>query len=294
MHELLVDGRAVRITNPEKVLWPDAGIRKIDYLHQLIQLSPFMLAQGGERLLTALRFPDGVNGKSFFQKNTPACAPDYIRRVKWQGNRYTVMDSRAALLWLGNQGVIEFHTSFNVVHQPDHPVALVFDLDPAADQPFEAAAEAALRIHETLTTLQIQSYAKTSGATGLQIYIPIHGRYTYEEARRINAFFGRYFAEKYPALITIERLVHKRGTKLYFDYLQMWRGRTITMPYSPRATAQATLSMPVRWNEIAAGIHPQDFTLQNAILRLGTTGDLFAPLLDPAAAQILDELLRHA
>ncbi len=294
MDEILVDGVLVKITNPEKILWPSQGIRKIDYIMTLMTLGSYMLPHGHNRLLTSIRYPDGVNGKSFFQKNTPSYAPEWLTRSEWQGNHYALLNSRAALLWLGNQAVIEFHTSFDRVDQMEYPTSLVFDLDPSEGQPFEDVAEVALRIRETLLSLNIDCWVKTSGATGLQIYIPVGNRYDYDAARRMNEFFGRYFSKKYPEKITIERLVRKRGTKLYFDYLQMWRGKTITMAYSPRATPFATISMPVEWAEISKGIKPEDFTLINAKKRLEAKGDLFKNLLDPAMEQNLDEILQFA
>jgi bifunctional non-homologous end joining protein LigD len=132
----------------------------------------------------------------------------------------------------------------------------------------------------------------------MQLYIPTGGKYDYETARKINEFFGSYFAQKYPQKITIERMVEKRGTKLYFDYLQMWQGKTITMVYSPRANEKASISMPVTWEEVKKGIKPGDFTLNNALERLKKTGDLFEPLLtakEPQASleAVAEKITKH-
>ena len=293
MDELMVDGNKVRITNPEKVLWPELGIRKIDYISRLIELGPYILPHAKDRLLTAIRYPDGAKGKSFFQKNTPNYAPEWVEKADWNENRYTLLNSLSTLAWLGNQAALEFHTSFNRHQQENNPTDLVFDLDPSEGQKFDDVVEAALYIHETLVGLNVQSWVKTSGATGLQIYIPVGQRYDYDTARSINEFFGRYFSQKYPEKITIERMVKKRGRRLYFDYLQMWNGKTITMVYSPRATPKGTVSMPVTWEEVKAGIRPEGFHLLNAKTRLEEAGDLFQPLLSREHFQNLDFILEH-
>ncbi len=293
MTDLMVDGDRVRITNPEKMLWPELGIRKIDYIGKLIELAPYILPHARDRLLTAIRYPDGAGGKSFFQKNTPDYAPEWVEKAEWRENRYTLLNSLSTLAWLGNQATLEFHTGFHRVRKENHPTDLVFDLDPSEGQKFEDVIEVALDIHETLMELNIQSWIKTSGATGLQIYIPIGQRYDYNAARKINEFFGRYFSQKYPQKITIERMVKKRGHRLYFDYLQMWNGKTITMVYSPRATPKGTISMPVSWEEVRAGIHPEDFHLLNATSRLQEKGDLFQPLLLQENVQDMDFILEH-
>ncbi|HHY83023.1 MAG TPA: DNA polymerase domain-containing protein [Clostridiales bacterium] len=293
MNELEVNGQIVRVTNPEKIMWPELGIRKIDYIAKMAELAPYIIPHARDRLLTAIRYPDGVDGKSFFQKNTPGYAPEWIETAEWNENNYTLLNSLSTLVWLCNQAVLEFHTSFNRIQDENKPTDLVFDLDPSPGQQFDHAAEAALLIHETLSGLNINSWVKTSGATGLQIYIPVGGRYDYDTARKINEFFGRYFAQKYPEKITLERMVKKRGTKLYFDYLQMWNGKTITMVYSPRAVPGGNVSMPVTWEEIEKGFSPEDFNLLNAKKRLEEKGDLFAPLLLPENHQNLDFLLKY-
>lgn len=292
MDTLEVDGQSVRITNPEKILWPELEIRKIDYIQKLIELSPLILPYAKNRLLTTIRYPDGVNGKSFYQKNIPNYAPDWVKAVKWKDVNYIVLQSLATLVWLGNQAVMEFHTAFNLYQKEMYPTSLVFDLDPSEGQTFEEVTEVALLIFDTLKPLHIDSYVKTSGATGLQIYMPIGDQYDYDTARELNQFFGTYFSQKFPNKITIERMVNKRGKKLYFDFLQMWQGKTITMVYSPRATKTANVSTPIEWNELEKGIKPADFNLLNIKERLEEKGDLFAPLLDKSNIQNFEEILK--
>ena len=293
---LVIEGKKLRLSNPEKLLWPEAGIRKADYLARMIELAPYLLPHAENRLLTTIRYPGGIHGESFFSKNLPDYAPDWISRHTWNDIEYARLDSIPTLTWFVSMAALEFHTSFNLYDKEDYPTSIVFDLDPSEGQSFEDVIEIALLIKETLDSLAITGYIKTSGASGMQLYIPTGGKYNYEAARKINEFFGSYFAQRYPRKITIERMVEKRGTKLYFDYLQMWQGKTITIVYSPRARESAAISMPVTWDEVRKGIRPGDFTLNNALERLQSTGDLFKPLLiakepekslDSVAEQIL-------
>ncbi len=290
MYTIKVEGIPIKVTNPEKLLWPEAGIRKIDYIAAMIDLAPYIIPHAKNRALTVIRYPDGIHGKSFFQKNVPHYAPEWVETGEESGVEYVLLNSAPTLAWLANQAALELHTAFNYIFAQDYPTYLVFDLDPSEGQTFRQVAEIASYVHETLESLGIKSYVKTSGASGLQIYIPVADRYNYERAREINHFFARYFSDKIPDLVTIERIIEKRGRKLYFDYLQMWYGKTITMVYSPRATQQATVSMPVEWSELDK-INVTDFTLLNAKKRLEEKGDLFAPLLDPSNSQNLDMIL---
>lgn len=292
MDMIKVDQFSVRITNPDKVLWPELGVRKIDYISLLIKIAPYFLPHAKDRLLTTIRYPDGIQGKSFYQKNIPDYAPDWIETFQWKETRYILLNQKACFVWLGNQAALEFHTAFNRYQNEHYPSSLVFDLDPSKGQTFDQVVEAALFIYETLSSLNIKSWVKTSGATGLQIYIPLGEKYNYVTARKINQFFGKYFSQKYPDKITIERLVNKRGKKLYFDYLQMWTGKTITSVYSPRATKKGTVSMPVEWDELKRGVKPQDFHLFNISQRLEEKGDLFAPLLHVQSIQNLDAIVQ--
>jgi len=287
-----VAGQEINITNPDKLLWPEAGINKLDYIKKLLELAPYMLPYTSHRLLTVIRYPDGVEEESFYQKNCPSYAPEWVTTFPWHDRNYIMLNDPAVLVWLGNQGAIEFHTAFNHFNKENFPTSLVFDLDPSQGQPFAAAAEAALIIHDTLADLNIRSWVKTSGATGLQIYIPVGERYSYDQARALNEFFGRYFSKKYPRIFTIERTVKKRGTKLYFDYLQMWTGKTIIAPYSPRATKQASVSAPLEWEELKQGIDPAHLNLRTIGQRLKSKGDLFSPLLEPTTVQNLDFILK--
>lgn len=283
-----------QISNPDKLLFPDMGITKLEYIKSLYELAPYLLNYTGNRNLTAIHYPDGVGEKSYYQKNIPSHAPDFIKRHELDGTEYIVMDKVETLLWMGNMAALEFHIPFNTLDRPDYPDALVFDLDPSEGQPFQQVIEAALTIYETLKELGIQCFCKTSGATGMQVAISTGQELHYETAREINHFFGQYFVEKYPHIFTIERKVKARGKKLYFDYLQMWQGKTIIAPYSPRANITANVSAPVLWEELEKGVKPEDFTLRTIHARLKDKGDIFKRLytspLEPGLKAVMDKL----
>lgn len=285
-----IEGRQILVSNPDKLLWPEAGIRKIDYISRMLELAPYILPYAKDRLLTVIRYPDGIHGESFYQKSCPEYAPGWVNTLVSGDIRYIKLDSLPVLIWLATQAALEFHVTFNTALRENHPSYLVFDLDPSKGQSFKDVIEAALLVYETLKALSIKSFVKTSGASGLQVYIPVKGRYDYVQARNINEFFGNYFSQKYPKLITIERVVKNRGKKLYFDYLQMWHGKTITTAYSPRANEKACISMPVDWEELP-GINPEDFTLLNALKLLDKSGDRFKGLLE--TEQNLDSILER-
>lgn len=278
-YALEVEDRIIDVSNPDKLLWPEAGITKELYISSMLELAPYILTYASGRQLTTIRYPDGIHGQSFFQKDCPEYAPEWVKTALSGDIRYIVLDSLPTLIWLVTQAALEFHVTFNTINREDFPTYLVFDLDPSKGQTFEDVAEVGLIMHETLEALSIKSFVKTSGATGLQIYIPVNARYDYDTARQINEFFGRYFSQKYPKMITIERIVKNRGKKLYFDYLQMWRSKTIATAYAPRANENASISMPIDWSQLK-DIKPGDFTLLNSAKLLAETGDRFKGLFE--------------
>ncbi|PWA12669.1 DNA polymerase domain-containing protein [Pueribacillus theae] len=290
--ELEIEGKLIRITNPDKLFWPELEITKLDYIKYLVDMSPFILSYTKNRLLTTIRYPNGIYGKSFYQKNVPSNKPNWVLTHEWQGTKYVLLNDLPTLVWLGSQACLEIHVSFNYYDAINKPTELVFDLDPSDPSNFCLVLEVALKIKEVLDSLGLVSQAKTSGATGLQMYIPIDPRYTYEETNKINKFIALYIAEKYPQLVTIERLVKNRGKKLYFDYIQHGEGRTLSAPYCPRARTEGSVSAPVTWEEIEKGFHPRDFTIKNIKTRIKEKGDLFSIVTTEKLNQSLDDLLK--
>ncbi|HJV46404.1 MAG TPA: non-homologous end-joining DNA ligase [Bacillota bacterium] len=289
--ELEIEGKVVHITNPKKALWPELEIHKLDYIRYLIEMAPYILPYTTNRLLTTIRFPNGIHGKSFYQKNVPEHAPEWLQVYSYRDTNYIVASNLPTLVWLGNQASLELHVTFNLINQPSQPTELVFDLDPTDVEDYSLVLETSCRIKEILDSLGLYSQPKTSGATGIQIYLPIATRYSYEETRQLNKFIAQYIEGKYPHLVTLERLVKNRGTKLYFDYLQHWEGKTLPAPYSARARTAASVSAPVTWEEVYQGFHPTDFTLRNMKERIDKMGDLFSTITTEKKEQSLDELL---
>lgn len=283
-----IEGKQFTISNPDKLLWPEAGVSKLDYLTYLLEVAPFLLPYTRNRLLTVVRYPHGVDGKHFYQKNVPTYAPEWIATTMWENTRYAVLNDLPTLIWLGNQAALEWHVSFHETND-EIPTELVFDLDPSTPD-FADAIDAALKLKEVLDELNLPSWIKTSGASGLQVYVPIERKYRFAQTRQVGEFIARYLVSKYPRRLTLERLVKKRGSKLYIDYLQHWRGKTLVAPYSTRATPQATVSAPLRWEEVPS-VHPTQFTVHTMPGRLKQTGDLFRPLLSPLNRVSLDPIL---
>lgn len=283
-----VEGKKIQITNPDKKLFPE--ITKWDWILHLSRLAPQILSYARGRYLTTIRYPDGVDGKFFYQKNVPDHAPRWVQTARSGEVNHILLQDAPTLIWLGNLACLEFHVSFDRADRPGYPTELVFDLDPSVEG-FEAVMETALLTREVLNSLGLDGVVKTSGATGLQLYVPIQPKYPFAETRIISQFVASYLQEKNPRLITIERQVKKRGSRVYFDYLQHWKGKSLITVYSPRARREATLSVPLRWEELKPGLTPERFTLETVHRRLEEEGDLFAPITRPAGPHDLSEIL---
>lgn len=281
----------VPVSNLDKPLWPEAGVTKAEYIQYMITMSPYMLPHFQNRTLTVIRYPHGIHDKSFYQKNAPDGAPEWIKTFPvWSDDsnreiRYILANNTATLIWLANQAAMELHLSFTTIVDMEHPTNIAFDLDPTVKgvdiEGFKKAAQVALLLKEVLDQLGLPSYPKTSGATGLQVFIPIAQGYTFEDTRRINEFLAHYIHQKAPHLVTVERLKKNRGDKVYFDYLQHWRGKTLSAPYTPRAVESAAVSAPLHWDELREGVTPDMFTVRTMPKRIEQNGDLFAPLAKP-------------
>lgn len=279
----------LKISNPDKIMWPETGTTKLDYISYLYHVSDYILPYLMNRCLTVIRFPDGVEGESFYQKNIPSHAPAWIQTTLWKNTEYILCNTKETLLWLANLASLEFHITFNRIEKENCPTELVFDLDPSVPG-FPRVREAALVLREALNALSLTSYAKTSGATGMQVYVPLVWKYTYQDIRKVSHFLSTFLVEKRPDLFTVERLKKNRGEKLYIDYVQQAPGKTLPAPYSLRARILPVVSTPVTWEEVEKGFVPEDFTIDTILKRLEEKGDLFAPL-HRGEKESLDEVL---
>lgn len=285
-----VEGEEVSVSNPDKLLWPEAGITKRMYLEKLAELAPYLLKYCKNRLLTTIRYPGGIHGKFFYQKNAPDPLPSFVRTAVHESINYVVLDRLPVLLWLGNLACIEFHPSLHYVEE-NLPCEWMIDLDPSrGEEP--RIMEAAALVGDILSSLSLASVPKTSGATGVQIIVPIEYGVTFDELRSIGHFIARYTTEKHPDLFTIERLKKDRGDKIYFDYLQHYGGKTLAAPYTPRAREAASVSTPLSWEEVRRDPKPADFNLLNIGRRLKERGDLLEAVPPQSVKLILQHLQR--
>ncbi|UOE54026.1 DNA ligase D [Bacillus sp. CMF12] len=266
----------IEITHPDKPLWETPAIQKIDYIHFLREIAPYMLPFLKNRLLTVIRYPHGIFAEPFYQKNCPDYAPDFVETEMSEGINYIVCNNLQTLLWLGNQLAFEYHIPFKTIYS-NGPSEIVFDLDPPSRDAFHLAIKAALLIKEVLDQLKLISFVKTSGNKGLQIYIPLQeNTYSFDDTRLFTEFIAQYLISKDPDSFTTERLKKNRGGRLYVDYIQHAEGKTIIAPYSARGNKSATVAAPLFWEEVNEKLTMERFQITNLIKRINSDGDPFS------------------
>ena len=276
--------RRVTITNPGKVFWPDERYTKADLVEYYERVAPWLLPYLRDRPLVLARYPDGITGKSFFQKDAPEWAPEWIRRERIHAKGverdidYFVVDDVEALRYVANTGTIPLHLWASRVGTIERPDWLVLDLDPKG-APFTDVVKVALALRRILERLELPSYPKTSGATGLHIMLPLGARYSYEETRTFARLLATLAVEAVPTISTIARMIHTRGGKVYVDFGQNGPGQTIVSPLSVRPLPGAPVSWPLTWPEVTAKLDPRRFTIRTAPARLDAAGDPMAPVL---------------
>ncbi|RWZ58756.1 DNA ligase D [Halobacillus fulvus] len=264
----------VTFTNLDKALWP--GVTKREYLLYLRDIAPYLLPHLLNKKLTLIRFPDGIDKPSFFQKHASSSQPSFVETWPENDEEFLLCSGLESLLWFGNQGALEFHIPFQKVKE-QQPTDIVFDLDPPDRDAFSLAIKAAQLFKQLLDELDVRSFIKTSGNKGMQLHIPIlGGSMSYEETRGFTESLAALLVRQHPESFTTERLKKKRGKRLYIDYVQHAEGKTIIAPYSARATEKATIAAPLYWNEVTENLHPDQFTLQNTLKRVQTYGCPFS------------------
>jgi bifunctional non-homologous end joining protein LigD len=296
--ELRRGRRTLRLSNLDKPFWPEEGITKGDLLAYYRDVAPALVPHLRGRPFTMKRYPDGWQGKHFFQKQAPAHAPDWIRRVSLpastrSGERrtvsYAVLDDDLALLWAVSMGCIDLHAGAARVDRLDRPDWVVFDLDPAEGTGFAEVATVALHVRDALTALGLESVPKTSGSRGLHVLVPIARRHTHEQAREFAVIVAGALQRAHPELVTREWSRAKRHGVL-IDVNQNGAGRTTAMVYSVRPRPGAPVSTPLRWAEVGPGLDPAAFTMDAVLERVAREGDLAAAAL--AGGQSLTRALR--
>jgi bifunctional non-homologous end joining protein LigD len=230
------------------------------------------------------RFPNGINGKNFYQKDVTGKVPDWVDTYLYhsEGDKkdkhFLVGSNEASLLYVANLGAIEMNPWSSTTEHPDHPSFCIIDLDPDKNS-FDQVIEAAQVIRQVLDSLQVPCFCKTSGSTGLHIYIPLGNKYTYEQSKEFARVIVTLAHQQIPKFTSIERIVSRRKGKMYLDFLQNRPQATIAAPYSLRPKPGATVSMPLHWDEVKPGLKMKDFTIFNAVERVADIGDIFKPVL---------------
>lgn len=265
--------RTVNFTNLPKVFWPDEGYTKGDLIEYYRSVSPWILPYLTDRPVVLTRYPDGVNGKSFFQKDAPGFVPDWIRTERmWseQAEReidYFICDDEAGLLYLANLGTIPLHVWASRTSSIDRPDWCVLDLDPK-DAPFSDVVRVAQATHTLCEEIGLPNFVKTSGSSGLHVLIPLGGQCRYAEARSLGELLARVIVAELPDITTLTRQISRREGKVYIDYLQNGAGRLLVAPFSVRPLPGAPVSMPLRWSEVNSKLDIRSYTIKNAVARM--------------------------
>ncbi|WP_342576069.1 DNA ligase D [Solibacillus sp. FSL K6-1781] len=266
---------SVIVTHPDKSVFPASHITKDDYLYYLQTVAPMMMPFLQDRLLTVIRYPHGVPGESFYQKNYIENLPEFITTQLVDDTHFILCNNLESLLWLGNQLALEFHIPFQPVTS-EQPTEIVFDLDPPSVHEFGLAVDAAVKFKTIMDYFKLTSFIKTSGGKGMQIYIPLPlHTFSYEDTGVFTEFICRFLVQQFPDSFTIERMKKNRGKRLYLDYVQHREGKTIVAPYSPRGNNKGLIATPLLWEEVYEGLTPDLFTIPNIIKRLERMSDPF-------------------
>lgn len=275
----------VKFTNRGRVLWPQDGVTKGDLIDYCDCVSDTLLRYIADRPLSLNRFPDGIDGKSFFQKGAPAHTPEWIRTQKMESSNkegyvnFIICDDRDTLLYLANLAAIELHPWHSRCDTPDTPDWAILDLDPYG-APFESVITIARTIGEILTDAGLNPLLKTSGSKGMHIYVALQPEYSYEHVRMFCEGVARITVIRHRDIATIERKRSERVGQVYVDFMQNRRGQTIAAPYSVRPVPRACVSTPLAWEELTDDVRPSQFTVHTVPHRLEAMGDLFADAVD--------------
>ncbi|MCL6478128.1 MAG: non-homologous end-joining DNA ligase [Peptococcaceae bacterium] len=291
-----IDRHEVRLSNLDKVFWPD-GLTKAHLVKYYMDIAPVIIPHLQNRPLVMKRYPDGINGESFYQKECPDYAPDWIETypVRHAGKvvNYIVCNDAATLAWLANQGCIEMHAWLSVLDNVDCPDLAVLDLDPAEGSAFEDVLNIALLCRRAVEEFGLVPFIKTSGASGLHLFIPIRNEYPFPAVTSAMQYIAGLITSVYPQKATVERKVAKRRGKVYLDCLQNGRGKTMAFQYSLRPLPGAPVSTPLLWDEVEKKrVDPGYFNIRNIFKRLEKYGDIMADM--PKHRQSIKKLLTAA
>lgn len=270
----------------DKLLWPKAGYTKQDLLSYYERISPVLLPYLKDRPTALSRYPDGIAGIHFFQKDLgkqklpPFVKTKTIRAASTGKNvKYALCQNKETLLYLASLGSIEMHPWASRVGSLDKPDYLVFDLDPGTHSTFDDVVKVALAFHAILDSMKMPNICKTSGKRGLHVYAPLGAKYTFKKARELALKISKQVNEQLPEITTLEQRIAKRKGRVYLDYTRNSIGQTMACAYSLRPTPEATVSTPLEWSEVKKGLDPKKFTIKTIFKRLESKGDLWKSML---------------
>jgi bifunctional non-homologous end joining protein LigD len=283
---LQIDGQRLKLTNLNKIFYPGEGITKRDVINYYNAVAPLILPHLRDRPLSLKRYPNGIHEQFFFQKDAEDKVPDWVRLEPIFSDHnqdkihYIICNDRATLVYLANLACIDQNPWMSRIGSLEHPDFALIDLDPTEGCPYSQIVEAALLVKNTLDSIGMAGYPKTTGGDGMHIYIPLEPMYTFEQVRSFAELLSVLVINQKPDLFTTPRTVSARKrAKVYFDYLQISSAKTIAAPYVLRAHPGAPVSTPLDWSEVKAGLDPGQFNIHNALERFERTGDLFEAVL---------------
>lgn len=275
----------VNITNRQKIFWPQEGYSKGDVIDYYDKMHHYILPHLKNRPLSLKRNPNGIRDEGFYHKDAGEKVPAYVKVFKTESESskkvidYIVCNNKATLLYLANLGCIEMNPWNSTTQNTENPTWMVIDIDPSDKNTFQQVVETALATKEILDKAGVKSFCKTSGASGLHVYVPMKNKYDFTTVKDFAHIIASMVAELLPNYTTLERSLKKRGNNIYIDYLQNRSGQTLASAYSIRPVPGAFVSTPLEWKEVNKSLKPADFTIENIFDRLKKKGDLFAPVL---------------
>lgn len=266
-----------KISNVDKLFWPQERIYKGDLIKYYLEMSSLILPHLVNRPMVMKRYPDGITGKAFYQKQCPAFTPSWIKTFRIDDKQMILVNDVDTLIWLINLGCIELHPWLSTIENLSKPDIIVFDLDPEPPASFRDTLNVALLIKEIINAANLKCYPKTSGSEGLHIYIPVRPYYTFEIVKETLKILCHYIEEKYPKLVTTDLKKNKRKGKVYLDFLQNGYGKTMASVYSVRPVKGALVSTPLTWSEIKQGVDNNKYNIFNLKSRIEQVkGDIFS------------------
>ncbi len=281
-----IGGKKLAFTHLDKVFWPDEGYTKGDVIDYYNTVYPHIIKYMKDRPESLLRMPNGLADKGFFHKDAGLKAPEWVKHIALYSEsankdiNYIICNDKPTLLYLANLGCIEMNPWNSRLKKLDNPDYLVMDIDPSENNTFEQVIETAIVIKSILDKAGAASFPKTSGATGIHVYVPLGAKYTYDQAKEFAHAVAVLTQHELPEFTSLERSLSKRGKdNIYIDYLQNRKGQTLSCAYSLRPKPGATVSTPLEWSEVKKGLHPSNFTMKNIMKRIEKKGDLFGGVL---------------